>query len=51
MFIRDNTTPGAEDIVEYFDQTYVTGAFHRAGVPQDGLDRAAIIRMRRVPPR
>ena len=36
MYIRGNTAPGAEGLVDYFDQTYVTGTFRtfrRAGVP------------------
>ena len=51
MYIRGNTAPGAEGLVNYFDQTYVTGTLHRAGVPRDGLGAAPIVRMRRVPPR
>jgi len=50
MYIRDNTTPGAEDLLDYFNQTYVNGTFRRVGVPLVGLDGAAIVRMRRVPP-
>ena len=51
MYIRGNTAPGAEGLVDYFDQTYVTGTLHRAGVPRDVVDAAAIVRMRRIPPR
>jgi hypothetical protein len=29
--IRDITPPGAEALVDYFDQTYVTGTYRRAG--------------------
>ena len=51
MYIRHNTAHAAEDLVDYFDQTYVTGTFRRAGVPQEGLNGVAIVHMRRVPPR
>ena len=51
MYIHDNTIPGTEDLLDYFDQTYVTGIFLGAGVPGDGLDGAAIVRKRRVLPR
>ena len=51
MHSRDNTAPGAEGLVDYFDQTYVSGTFRRAGVPRDVVDGAAIVRMRRIPPR
>jgi len=49
MYICHNTAHGAEDLVDYFDQTYVTGTFRRAGVPQECLDGVAIVHMRRVP--
>ena len=51
MYLRGNTPPDAEPLVDYFDQTYVTGTYRRAGVPRDGPYGAAIVRMRRVPPR
>ena len=48
LYIHDNTT---EDLVDYFNQTHITGTFHCACVPQAGLDGAAIVRMKRIPPR
>ena len=51
MHSRHNTAPGAEGLVDYFDQTYVSGTFRRGGVPRDVVDGAAIVRMRRIPPR
>ena len=45
MYIHDNTAPGAEYLVDYFDQTYVISTFRRTGDPRDGLDGAAIVRI------
>jgi len=39
VYSRDNTAPGAEDLVDYFYQRYVTGTFRRECVPRDGLVR------------
>ena len=50
IYIRGNTAPGAEGLVDYFDQ-YVTGTFRRTGVPRDVVYGAAIVCMRRIPPR
>ena len=50
MYIRDNNAPGAEDLVGYFDQTYVTGIFNLTVIQRDGIDGPANVRMRRVPP-
>ena len=50
MYLRGNTPPDVEPLVDYTKQTYVTGTFRRVGVTQDGPDGAAIVRMKRVPP-
>ena len=49
--IRTITPIDAEGLVDYFDQTYVTGTFRRAGIPRNGPDGGALLHMRRVPPR
>jgi len=38
MYIRDNTAPGTEDLVDYLEQTYVNVPFRRAGVLLDSLE-------------
>ena len=50
-YIRTITPIDAEGLVDYFDQTYVTGTFRRAGIPRNGPDGGALLHMRRVPPR
>lgn len=46
-FIRQNVPDGLDDLVDYFDSTYVTGSYRRVrGPAADGP-----VRIRRVPPR
>ena len=42
-YIRTITPIDAEGLVDYFDQTYVTGTFRRAGIPRNGPDGGALL--------
>ena len=41
-YIRTITPIDAEGLVDYFDQTYVTGTFRLAGIPRNGPDEGAL---------
>ena len=45
-YLRDNTPDGADELLSYFDRTYVTGSYHRV---QPGHGQIGI-RVKRIPP-
>lgn len=50
-YLLDNTPPGLEPLVDYFNATYVTGTFRRIQPPStEPAGDLPPIRMRRIPP-
>ena len=52
-YLREIVPEGLQDLLEYFDSTYVTGTFRRVQQhpTRDGLLPPAPARIRRIPPR
>ncbi|KAL8622930.1 hypothetical protein ACOMHN_027051 [Nucella lapillus] len=49
-YLRDNTPDGAEELLEYFEATYVRGTFRQVQLPAANDDAPAPVRVRRRPP-
>ncbi|KAL8614049.1 hypothetical protein ACOMHN_023284 [Nucella lapillus] len=49
-YLRDNTPDGAEELLEYFEATYVRGTFRQVQLPAANDDAPAPVRVRRIPP-
>ncbi|KAL8621870.1 hypothetical protein ACOMHN_046074 [Nucella lapillus] len=49
-YLRDNTPDGAEELLEYFEVTYVRGTFRQVQLPAANDDAPAPVRVRRRPP-
>ena len=48
--VRNTMPDNAEQLVEYFDRTYVSGQFRQRAVPQQNMNDIAPIRVRHIPP-
>ena len=49
-YLREHTPEGLEPLLDYFDNTYVSGAFRRIQPPQHPDGSMSPLRMRRMPP-
>ncbi|KAL8577941.1 hypothetical protein ACOMHN_011937 [Nucella lapillus] len=49
-YLCDNTPDGAEELLEYFEATYVRGTFRQVQLPAANDDAPAPVRVRRRPP-
>ncbi|KAL8567871.1 hypothetical protein ACOMHN_058993 [Nucella lapillus] len=49
-YLRDNTPDGAEELLEYFEATYVRGTFRQVQLPAANDDAPAPVRVQRRPP-
>ncbi|KAL8590500.1 hypothetical protein ACOMHN_010936 [Nucella lapillus] len=49
-YLHNNTPDGAEELLEYFEATYVRGTFRQVQLPAANDDAPAPVRVRRIPP-
>ena len=49
-FLKTNTPPGLESLVDYFDSVYVSGTYCRIQIPAANPDDIPLIRMRHIQP-
>ena len=49
-FLRQNCYPGAEELLDYFDATYVSGTFRKILRPTTDDQHPAMLRIRRISP-